>query len=136
MSDYLVQRLKSSLKVTLYTRTEITALDGDGSLQRVTFTNRDTGATEIKNISNLFVMIGAQPNTDWLDGCPELDHYRNRLRQNRLRRQGRFAALGVCDNPASAFYAVGDVRSGSVKRVASSVGSAKAQWSFRQFTSS
>ena len=127
-----MQRLKSSPKVTLHTRTEITALDGDGSLQRVTFTNRDTGATEIKNISNLLVMIGAQPNTDWLDGCLELD--RTGFVKTGYDAKGDLLR-SVYATTLPGVYAVGDVRSGSV-RSASHPASAKAQWSFRQFTSS
>ncbi len=119
MSDYLVQRLKSSPKVTLHTRTEITALEGGPFLERVTFTNRDTGATQVKNISNLFVMIGAQPNTDWLDGCLELD-------RTGFVKTGYDANGELLRSPYATtlrgVYAVGDVRSGSVKRVASSVG--------------
>jgi thioredoxin reductase (NADPH) len=119
MSDYLVRRIESSPRITLHARTEITALDGDTALRQLTWTNRATGASETRKIANMFVMIGAEPNTDWLNGCLDLD-------------SKGFIKTGVAadgEAPASPFetsrrgiYAVGDVRSGSVKRVASGVG--------------
>ena len=113
MSDYLVQRLEGSSKVTVHPATEITALDGDTALERVTWTDRDTGASETHHIANIFLMIGAVPNTDWLDGCLDLDG-------------GGFVCTGDTSSAYAAskpgIYAVGDVRAGSVKRVASSVG--------------
>ena len=65
MSDYLVQRIRLSPKITLHTKTEITALDGDNRLRQVTWTSQDTGESETRSISNVFVMIEAEPNTDW-----------------------------------------------------------------------
>ena len=63
MSDYLVQRIKSSPKITLHPLTEITALNGDAILREVTWTNRETGASETRRVGSVFVMIGAEPNT-------------------------------------------------------------------------
>jgi thioredoxin reductase (NADPH) len=119
MSDYLVQRIARSPRITLHARTEITALAGDERLRRVTWTDRETGGSETRPVGNLFVMIGAEPNTGWLDGCLELD--------------GKgFVRTGVGPDGAAlpspyatsrpGVFAVGDVRSGSVKRVASGVG--------------
>jgi thioredoxin reductase (NADPH) len=119
MSDYLVQRIRSSPHIILYTRSEITALAGDSLLREVTWLNRETGEASTHRIGNVFVMIGAEPNTEWLKGCLALD--------------GKgFVKTGYGDDGlplASPYettrpgiYAVGDVRSGSVKRVASSVG--------------
>lgn len=119
MSDYLVQRIEQSPKITLHARTEITALDGDKYLRRVTWTNRDTGASEKKDIGNLFVMIGAEPNTDWVADCLELD-------AKGFVRTGHAAdgvsAVSPYATSRPGVFAIGDVRSGSVKRVASSVG--------------
>ena len=119
MSDYLIRRIELSPKITLHTRTEITALAGDTILRQVTWTNRDTKQSQTLPICNVFVMIGAEPNTEWLDGCLELD-------------RAGFVKTGVgkngerLDSPYATslpgVYAVGDVRSGSVKRVASGVG--------------
>lgn len=119
MSDYLVQRIASSPRITLHAATEITALAGDEYLREVTWTNRDTGATETRLVSNVFVMIGAEPNSEWLGGCLDLD-------AKGFVQTGRDAdgkALGSAFATTRAgIYAVGDVRSGSVKRVASGVG--------------
>ncbi|MFL5355497.1 FAD-dependent oxidoreductase [Archangium sp.] len=119
MSDYLVQRIHSSPHILLYTRSEITALAGDSLLREVTWLDRETGEASTHRIGNVFVMIGAEPNTEWLKGCLALD-------------DKGFVKTGYGDDGlplASPYettrpgiYAVGDVRSGSVKRVASSVG--------------
>ena len=119
MSDYLVQRIASSPKITLHARTEITGLAGDGYLTDVTWTNRDTGAAETRRIGNIFVMIGADPNSEWLGGCLDLD-------AKGFIETGKDAAGQALSSAfattRAGVYAVGDVRSGSVKRVASGVG--------------
>ena len=119
MSDYLVQRITSSPRITLHPGTEITGLAGDRVLDRVTWTNRTTGQAETREIGNIFVMIGAEPNTEWLDGCLELD-------QRGFVRTGKDDSGIALSSPFATtrqgIYAVGDVRSGSVKRVASGVG--------------
>ena len=119
MSDYLIQRIEASPKITLHTNTEITALAGERLLEQVTWTDRSSGASETRPVSNLFVMIGAVPNTDWLGGCVPLD-------------RGGFVVTGrdgdgmalpspyATERPG--LFAVGDVRAGSTKRVASGVG--------------
>jgi thioredoxin reductase (NADPH) len=118
MSDYLVQRIKSSPHITLCEGCDITELDGDNALQQVTWIDRTTGQISRCDASNLFVMIGAEPNTDWLGGCLELDSH-------------GFVCTGLSSDdmtrhPYAAskpgVFAVGDVRAGSVKRVASAVG--------------
>jgi thioredoxin reductase (NADPH) len=119
MSDYLIQRIEASPKITLHPFTEITGLKGDRYLEEVTWTDNKSGESETKGIANLFVMIGAMPNTDWLDGCVPLD-------------RGGFVVTGkTADGMALpspyateklGIFAVGDVRSGSTKRVASGVG--------------
>ena len=119
MSDYLVQRIKSSPKITLHPLTEITALNGDAILREVTWTNRETGASETRRVGSVFVMIGAEPNTEWLNGCLDLD-------ERGFVVTGHDASGRELGSPfattAAGIFAVGDVRSGSVKRVASGVG--------------
>jgi thioredoxin reductase (NADPH) len=73
MSDYLVQRIKNSAHVTLHETSQITGLQGGDALEGVTWTNTKTGQTYARPATNLFVMIGASPNTDWLEGCVSLD---------------------------------------------------------------
>ncbi len=119
MSDYLVQRIAQSSKITLHAFTEITALQGDDRLRRVTWRNRRTGAEETRGIGNVFVMIGAEPNTEWLGGCLALDA-RGFVRTGQDERGMALASPFATTRPG--IFAVGDVRSGSVKRVASGVG--------------
>jgi thioredoxin reductase (NADPH) len=119
MSDYLVQRIDSSPRITLHTQTEITALAGDGYLRRVTWTRRDTGASETRPVGNVFVMIGAEPNTDWLRSCLDLDP-KGFVVTGQDRAGLALASPFATTTPG--VFAVGDVRSGSVKRVASGVG--------------
>ncbi|MCR8561590.1 FAD-dependent oxidoreductase [Mucilaginibacter sp. BJC16-A38] len=111
MSSYLIERLQASPKVRIYFDTDLTALTGRESLETVEWRNAD-GRSWTKPIRNIFVMIGAVPNTEWLKGCIELD-----------------SNGYVVTNPMSPFetsqpgvFAVGDVRAGSSKRVAAAVG--------------
>ncbi|MGH6798760.1 MAG: FAD-dependent oxidoreductase, partial [Roseiarcus sp.] len=116
MSHYLIERIAVSPKITLRTQTEITGLRGSDRLSSVDWTNRANGESGTLAICDMFVMIGAAPNTDWLSGCLTLD-------------DKGFVATGAAvgfDSPYATsqpgIFAVGDVRSGSVKRVASAVG--------------
>jgi len=113
-----VQRIERSDRITLHPHSEVSALAGDASLQSVTWTNRTSGEPTTRPARSIFVMIGAEPNTQWAAGCLALDA------------QG-FICTGAkagadADSPyvtsREGVYAVGDVRSGSVKRVASGVG--------------
>jgi thioredoxin reductase (NADPH) len=117
MSQYLISRIEGSSRITLYTDSEITTLEGESSLECVTWINRRTGESMVKPIQSVFVMIGAEPNSGWLFGVVRLD------------KRG-FILTGGTDGFESTPYAtsvpgmfaVGDVRSNSVKRVASAVG--------------
>ena len=118
MSDYLVHRIASSRKITLHARTEITGLHGHEHLEQVTWVNRKTGEETTANIANVFVMIGAAPCTEWLGKCVALD-------DNGFVRTGfqdDTGGPGLYRTSKPGIFAVGDVRSGSVKRVASGVG--------------
>ena len=119
MSDFLVQRIETSAKMTVHAQCEITALTGEDYLRAVTWVDRKTGKSESRDTSAVFVMIGAEPNTEWLDGCLELDA-RKFVRTGRSA-DGRALVSPFATTKAGVF-AVGDVRSGSVKRVASGVG--------------
>src|SRR6202051_1652160 len=117
MSQYLISRIESSSHITLHTESEIVKLEGDSSLECVTWINRKTGESTVKPIGSVFVMIGAEPKSGWLFGTVRLD------------KKG-FILTGGTDGFESTPYAtsvpgmfaVGDVRSNSVKRVASAVG--------------
>jgi thioredoxin reductase (NADPH) len=119
MSDYLVQRIETSPRITVHPLTEVTALEGDSLLRRVTWTHCETADRTARPVANLFVMIGAEPNTEWLDSCLALD-------PKGFVQTGRDSAGQALASPFATttpgIFAVGDVRSGSVKRVASGVG--------------
>jgi thioredoxin reductase (NADPH) len=126
MSDYLVSRIEASDRITLHTRTEVTALAGERHLERVTWRNRRTGDEETRPVSNLFLMLGAVPNTEWLRDCGVALDDKGFVRvggggeDDHPRWGGRAPHLLETSRPG--VFAVGDVRAGSVKRVASSVG--------------
>jgi thioredoxin reductase (NADPH) len=119
MSDYLVGRIMASARITLRTKTAITALAGDGRLEEVSWRCDDGSGDEPHRIGNVFLMIGAIPNTDWLRGCLELDD-KGFVRTGVLSDDGRAPYLLETSKPG--IFAVGDVRADSVKRVASAVG--------------
>ncbi|MBB5514455.1 thioredoxin reductase (NADPH) [Rubricella aquisinus] len=115
MSDYLLKRLESDPRITVHTLTEVTALHGDKMLSGVTLTHKENGDTHV-DTKALFIMIGAAPNTDWLGDKCKLDDKGFILTGEAAGGSTPFATS------CSGIYAIGDVRSGSVKRVASSVG--------------
>ena len=121
MSDYLVSRIEAvPQRITLHRHTEITALAGERHLERVTWTNRRTGAEHARPIANVFLMLGAVPNTEWLQGVVDLDD-KGFVRGAVADGDGvRPPAIMETNRPG--VFAVGDVRAGSVKRVASAVG--------------
>ncbi len=115
MSSYLSERIDSDERITLLTHTELEALSGDDHLEQITLRDNKTGESKIIPSKALFIMIGAVPNTEWLEGTVELD-------------KDKFVLTGFAVNAsgmqtsAPGIFAVGDIRSGSVKRVASAVG--------------
>jgi thioredoxin reductase (NADPH) len=117
MSRYLTSRLEAAPSVDIEFGAEVTDLHGDDRLQAVTVRSIENGATRMLDTRALFVMVGASPNTDWLSGLVALDTKGFALTG---------AAVGKADSPFATsrpgIFAVGDVRAGSVKRVASSVG--------------
>jgi thioredoxin reductase (NADPH) len=129
MSRYLIRRIEESKTITLHTDTEIVALEGADRLDHVQCRNNKTGDLKTRDIRHVFLMMGANPNTGWLAGCLALD-------------ERGFVKTGVDLVPVDlttaqwpltrrpylleaslpGVFAVGDVRSGNVKRVASAVG--------------
>ncbi len=89
------------------------------ALRQVTLTDRNSGASSAHPIANLFLLIGAEPNTEWLNGCLALDT-KGFVRTGRDGEDKALASPFATTKPG--IFAVGDVRSGSVKRVASGVG--------------
>ena len=129
MSRYLIQRIDGSPNIDLAPRCQVVALEGEGRLERVTWQHLDTGERKTRPIANLFLMTGADPHTDWLEGCLVLD-------EKKFVKTG--ADLGAEDLAGARWalprrpylmetsipgvFCVGDARANSVKRVASAVG--------------
>jgi len=128
MSRYLIRRIEESPAITLWARTEIEGLEGNGQLQHLRWRSQD-GAAEIHDIRHLFLMTGANPNTAWLKGCLALDGKQFVKAGMDLTPEDLETAKWPLQRPPYLLetslprvFAVGDVRSGSVKRVASAVG--------------
>ncbi len=125
MSDYLVGRIEAAPeRITVHTRTEIVAMDGDRHLKTVTWCNRETGVAETQPITGVFLMLGAVPNTEWLGGAVALDESGfvctgGAVPSSML---GNGTVPGPLESSCPGVFAVGDVRADSVKRVASGVG--------------
>jgi thioredoxin reductase (NADPH) len=127
MSDYLVRRIEGSPNITLHTRTQLAALEGNGRLERIAW--RGPEAEQARDIAHVFVMTGAVPNTRWLEECVCLDEQGFVCTGSQLTAEDLARAhwpleraphmLETC---IPGVFAVGDVRSGSVKRIASAVG--------------
>jgi thioredoxin reductase (NADPH) len=129
MSRYLIRRIEESPNIELHSNTEVIALAGDEHLERVEWHNNQTKKTETHNVAHLFSMTGAVPNSGWLAGCVVCD-------------KGGFIKTGpdltsedlanakwplerapfLLETSLPGVFAVGDVRGGNVKRVASAVG--------------
>jgi thioredoxin reductase (NADPH) len=119
MSRYLIDRIKSMPNIEIVVRNEIVELEGeDGQLRAVRFRDLDTGEEDRCELSHLFLFIGAAPNTSWLTQCRvELDNHG-------FVRTGQDLSPGHPSLQTSrpGVFAIGDVRAGSVKRVAAAVG--------------
>ncbi len=129
MSRYLVARIEETPNIEVRPHTEIVALDGDEHLEAVHWRNNRTGETEEHPIRHVFLMTGGAPNTAWLDGCVVLDEKGfiktgPALMPRELQQANWPLARPpfLLETTLPRVFAVGDVRSGSVKRVASGVG--------------
>lgn len=136
MSRYLIRRIEENPAIVLHTRAEIVALDGDSHLERVAWRNQ-AGAIETHAISHVFVMTGAVPNTAWLNGCVALDANGfvltgADLAPNHLEHASwpLPRAPHLLETSLPGVFAVGDVRAGNIKRVASAVGEGSIAVSF------
>ena len=117
MSSYLSSRLEADPSITIEYGAEVTALHGeDGKLDAVTIRNAADGGHRSVEACALFVMVGAAPNTEWLSGLVELDD------KGFVRTGEEVGGSSPYATSRPGIFAVGDVRAGSVKRVASSVG--------------
>jgi thioredoxin reductase (NADPH) len=131
MSRYLIQRISGNPSIELLCDTELVGLGGDDSLAEVSWTNKRTQQTSSMPIRHVFIMTGASPNTEWLRGCVALDKNGFILtgRDLPLSPPSEVTPAWPLKRPPQLFesslpgvFAVGDVRAGSIKRVASAVG--------------
>lgn len=122
MSDYLIGRILSSERITLHPYTEIIELQGDHHLEQVTWKHLKTGEVKTHPIRHVFLMIGAQPNTGWLNGCLATDDKGFIKTGQGLGGDSSGRPPMMLETSVPGVFAVGDVRSGSIKRVASAVG--------------
>ena len=123
MSRYLTDQLARHPNIEVLTHTEVAALHGDGQLQGLTVADRRDGSRRDLDARALFVFIGADPHTGWLQGILALDRSGFILTGRDAPAAGQPAAGRLpLETTVSGVFAAGDVRSGSIKRVASAVG--------------
>ncbi|HEX6747647.1 MAG TPA: FAD-dependent oxidoreductase [Longimicrobium sp.] len=138
MSRYLVDRVENAQNVRVHRGCEVVAVEGNGALHGVTVRCADTGKEERIATRALFLFIGARPRTEWLRRCVELDRSGFVLTGQSLPPTARehpvWRAAGrspyFLETSLPGVFAAGDVRSGSVKRVASAVGEGSMAVSF------
>jgi len=128
MSRYLIQRIEENPAIELHYKTEIVALEGDDHLESVTWRDNSSGETSTHDIRHVFIMAGASPGTGWLKGCLALDSKGFILTGRDLDAASESPVWPLARPPQMletslpGVFAVGDVRAGNVKRVASAVG--------------
>jgi thioredoxin reductase (NADPH) len=136
MSRYLIRRIEENPAIELRTRTQINALEGDNHLERVSWCDQN-GKTETRDIRHVFFMTGGVPNTAWLDGCVVRDA-KGFIKTGTDLSADELATAHwpmarpphLLETSLPGVYAVGDVRAGSIKRVASAVGEGSITVSF------
>ena len=137
MSRYLIRRIEQNPAIVLRTNTEIVALEGSSHLERVRWRDNQAGSMESHDIRHVFVMTGAVPSTDWLRGCVALEA-KGFIKTGPDLSQDDLAAAHwplaraphLLETSLPGVFAVGDVRGGNIKRVASAVGEGSIAVSF------
>ncbi len=129
MSRYLIRRIEDHPRIERHVHAEMVGLEGNAHLERVTWRDNASGKLETRDIRHVFSMTGAVPSTHWLDGCIALDD-KGFIKTGTDLSAGDLAAAGwplargphLHETTLPGVFAVGDVRSGSMKRCASAVG--------------
>lgn len=137
MSRYLIRRIEETPTIVLRPYTQIVSVEGADHLEFVQWQNNQTGQTEEHKIRHLFVMTGADPNSGWLNGCIALDD-KGFIKTGMDLSSDNLSAAGwpptrqpyLLETSLPGVFAVGDVRGGSIKRVASAVGEGSIAISF------
>ncbi len=129
MSRYLIRRLEQNPAISIRPHTEVAALEGDRHLERIRWRDKQTGSIETRDVRHVFVMAGAVPSTQWLNGCVALDGKGFIKTGPELAQEDLAAAQWplvrapyLLETSLPGVFAVGDVRRGNIKRVASAVG--------------
>jgi thioredoxin reductase (NADPH) len=137
MSRYLIRRIETSPTIVFRPNTEIVTLEGVDHLDSVYWRNNETGQTEKHEIGHVFIMTGADPNTNWLNGCMALDP-KGFIKTGPDLSSENLSSVSwpimrqpyLLETSLPGIFAVGDVRGGSIKRVASAVGEGSIAISF------
>jgi thioredoxin reductase (NADPH) len=125
MSHYLIEQIATKANIRVETRSEAVAAHGDEQLETIEVIDRSTGITSRRDARVLFVLIGAEAATDWLPPEISRDEHGFVLTGTDAMKTGQWKAERepfALETSARGIFAVGDIRSGSVKRVAASVG--------------
>jgi thioredoxin reductase (NADPH) len=124
MSRYLIERIEATPNIELIFNTEVVALEGaeDGTLERVRWRSRLGGDATTADIRNLFLFVGADPATDWLGGCGVTVDRGGFVVTGAQSEQNQGRPVPQLETSVPGVFAVGDVRSGSVKRVGGAIG--------------
>jgi thioredoxin reductase (NADPH) len=124
MSRYLIDRIGAASNIVLMTETEIVAMSGapNAGLEKVRWRHHRTGAETEAQIRNVFLFIGADPATEWLKGCGVMMDKAGFVVTGARPREGESRLSSALESSIAGVFAVGDVRSGSTKRVGSAIG--------------
>ena len=125
MSRYLIDRIAATANIELHTHTQLTGLhrDSAGALEEVTWRNDETGIDERRPMRHVFLFVGADPETTWLDGCDiERDAHGFVLTGKACVSRTAHGLSAPLESNLPGVFAVGDVRAGSVKRVGAAIG--------------
>jgi thioredoxin reductase (NADPH) len=124
MSGYLIDRIEKARNVTVHYRTELDSVEGSDEIERVTCRNLDTGDHSVHRVSDVYVMIGATPNCGFVHGLCKVDDH------------GFIETDDFFRTNHPLLFAVGDVRSQSVKRVANAAGEGATciKWLWKELT--
>ena len=129
MSQYLIDQIGQTPNIEVKVRARVTEVHGDSRLESITVISDETGETQTVPAASLFIFIGAEPRTAWLDSLVKRDERGFILTGSDLMHDGKRPKgwslerdPGLLESSVPGIFAVGDVRHGSIKRVASGVG--------------
>jgi len=124
MSRYLIERIEAAPNIELMFNAEVTGLQGgqDGSLTRVRWRSRLSGEDSLLDVRNLFLFVGADPATGWLEGCGVVVDRAGFVVTGAPDKNSEARIASPLETSVPGVFAVGDVRSGSVKRVGGAIG--------------